>query len=113
MAKTLKIGEEYYGEVVSEKYNPLIKRLEIIVKFSHVGKGTPSRGVVRKAIAELYNVDVERVFVRKIESEYGWGVTSVEAHIYDTSERAKLFEPEHIIKRNEQALELLELEQGG
>ncbi len=103
--KTIKIGEDYMGEVVEERYNPLIKRLEIIIRLSHIGKGTPSRGMVRKAIAEAYKAEIERVYVRKIESEYGWGITRVEAHIYDSPERAKLFEPEHIIKRNEYAIQ--------
>ncbi|WFO76033.1 30S ribosomal protein S24e [Desulfurococcaceae archaeon MEX13E-LK6-19] len=103
--KTIKIGEDYMGEVVEERYNPLIKRLEIIIRLSHIGKGTPSRGIVRKAIAEAYKAEIERVYVRKIESEYGWGVTKVEAHIYDSPERAKMFEPEYIIKRNEYAVQ--------
>ncbi len=110
MAKNIKIGEEYSGEVVKEVYNPLVKRLEIVVKVSHIGKGTPSRGLVRKAIADTYDVDINRVYVRKIESEYGWGVTSIVVHIYDTPERAKLFEPKHIIARNERATELMTLE---
>lgn len=104
-SKVIRIGEDYLGEVVEEKYNPLIKRLELLIKLSHIGKGTPSRGVVRKAIAQAFNVDINRVYVRKIESEYGWGVTRVEVHIYDSPERAKMFEPEHIIKRNEYAVQ--------
>ncbi len=112
MGKTIKIGNEYMGEVVSEKYNPLIKRIELLIKISHIGKGTPSRGLVRKAIAEAYNVSIDRVYVRKIESEFGWGVTNVEAHIYDSVERAKKFEPEYIIKRNELATEALSVQQG-
>ena len=104
-SKVIKISEDYLGEVVEEKYNPLIKRLELLIKLSHIGKGTPSRGVVRKAIAQAYNVDINRVYIRKIESEYGWGVTRVEVHIYDSPERAKMFEPEYIIKRNEYAVQ--------
>ena len=111
MAKIIKIGEEYQGEVVNERYNPLIKRLELDIRIAHIGKGTPSRGILRKAIADAYNVDINRVYVRKIESEFGWGVTRVEAHIYDSPERAKLFEPEYIIKRNEYATQALSLQQ--
>ncbi len=108
MAKTIKIGEDYMGEIIEEKYNPLIKRREVYIKLSHIGKGTPSRGLVRKAVAEHYSTEIDRVYVRKIESEYGWGVTNIEVHIYDSPERAKMFEPEHIIKRNEYATQALE-----
>ncbi len=111
MAKVIKIGDEYQGEVVNEKYNPLIKRLELDIRIAHIGKGTPSRGILRKAIAEAYNVDIEKVYVRKIESEFGWGVTRVEVHIYDSPDRAKLFEPEYVIKRNEYATQALSLQQ--
>ncbi len=111
MAKIIKIGDEYQGEVVNERYNPLIKRLELDIRIAHIGKGTPSRGILRKAVADAYNVDIDRVYVRKIESEFGWGVTRVEVHIYDSPERAKLFEPEYIIKRNEYATQALSLQQ--
>ena len=110
MVKTIKIGDEYAGEIIEEKYNPLIKRVELKIRISHIGKGTPSRGLVRKAIADAYSVEINRVYVRKIVSDFGWGVTNIEAHIYDSPERAKLFEPKHIITRNERATELLELE---
>lgn len=110
MVRTIKIGDEYAGEVIEEKYNPLIKRIELKIRISHIGKGTPSRGIVRKAIADAYNAEINRVYIRKIVSDFGWGVTNIEAHIYDSSERAKLFEPKHIIARNERATELLELE---
>ncbi len=111
MAKIIKIGDEYQGEVVNERYNPLIKRLELDIRIAHIGKGTPSRGILRKAVADAYNVDIDRVYVRKIESEFGWGVTRVEVHIYDSPGRAKLFEPEYIIKRNEYATQALSLQQ--
>lgn len=105
--KTIKIGDEYLGEVVSDRYNPLIKRREVIIKISHIGKGTPSRGIVRKAIADAYEKPIECVYVRKIISEFGWGVTKVEAHIYDSPDKAKLYEPDYIIKRNEYGIQSL------
>ncbi len=110
MGKTIQIGE-FTGEIVEEKYNPLIKRKEIIVRIGHIGKSTPSRGLIRHEIARIYGVDANRVYVRMIKTEYGMSVSNAEIHIYDSSDRAKLFEPPHVIKRNEYASQSYQLEQ--
>jgi len=112
MGKSIQIAG-YSGEIVSEKYNPLVKRREVVVKIGHVGGGTPSRGVLRQELAKLFNVNVENVYVRKIETEHGIGVSLVKAHIYDSPERARFFEPEYIIKRNEEGLQSIQQAQGG
>ncbi len=104
MVKAIKFSDDYVGEVVQDKYNPLIKRRELRIKIAHMGKGTPPRGIVRIGVAKEYDVDVNRVYVRRVLSQYGWGVTIAEVHIYDSPERARLFEPKHILKRNEYAL---------
>jgi len=110
LGKQLQLGE-YTAEVVKEWYNPLIKRKELVVRIAHIGRTTPSRGLIRVELAKAYGVDVERVYVRKIDTEYGMGVSNVEVHIYDTPERAKAFEPPHVIKRNEYATQSYQLEQ--
>ena len=98
--RKITIGEDYVGEIVEERYNPLIKRKEVTIVISHPNAGTPMRFVVREAIAKHYNVEIDKVYVRKIESEYGMAQTRVYAHIYDSVERALSFEPKHIIIRN-------------
>ncbi len=108
MVKTIKFSEEYVGEVIEDRYNPLIKRRELRIKIAHIGKGTPTRGMIRVGVAKEYGVGVEHVYVRKVLSQYGWGVTVAEIHIYDNPERAKLFEPEYIRKRNEYAMASLQ-----
>ncbi|MEM2234304.1 MAG: 30S ribosomal protein S24e [Desulfurococcaceae archaeon] len=95
------IAEGYEGGVIEEKYNPLIKRREVIVRVFHSGRGTPSRGLIRQALANAYGVSTNCVYIRRIISEKGMNSTIVEAHVYESSEKAKVFEPEYIIKRNE------------
>ncbi len=109
--KKIPLGEGYEAVVVEEKYNPLIRRKELKVIVHHVGKGTPSRLELRSAIANAYNVDEERVYIRSILSEFGIGRTRVQVHIYDSPERAKEFEPEHIIKRHA-GMEIIQAEGG-
>lgn len=98
--KKIVISEGYEAVVADDRYNPLIKRRELLVVVYHVGKGTPSRSELRSAIAKAYNVDEDRVYIRKILSEFGIGRTRVQVHIYDSPERARQFEPEYIIKRH-------------
>ncbi|WP_440059021.1 30S ribosomal protein S24e [Thermogladius sp. 4427co] len=104
MGKTLQIAG-FTGEIVSERYNPLVKRREIVLRITHIGTGTPNRGEVRREIARLFNVNIDQVYVKKIETEYGIGVSNVKVFIYNSAERARMFEPEYIIKRNEEAMQ--------
>jgi len=110
MGKQVKLGD-FTGEIVEEKYNPLIKRKEILLRIGHIGKSTPPRGLIRHEIAKHYGVNVELVYVRNIKTEYGMGVSNAIIHIYESVERAKKFEPPHIIKRNEYASQSYQLEQ--
>jgi small subunit ribosomal protein S24e len=63
----------YKAEVVLERYNRLIGRREITLQINHMLKPTPSRLQVRLSVAKAYGVDVERVYVRSIRTEYGRG----------------------------------------
>ncbi len=98
-AKLVKING-YTAEVVTERYNSLIGRREIVLRINHLLNSTPSRIQVRLNVARAFNVEVERVYVRSIKTEYGMGVSRAEIHIYDSVERALAFEPKHIIERN-------------
>ncbi|ADI32716.1 30S ribosomal protein S24e [Staphylothermus hellenicus] len=110
MGKTVKIGE-FTGEIVVDRYNPLVKRREVVIRIAHIGKSTPSRGLIRHETAKIYGVEAEKVYVRGINTEYGLGVSNATIHIYDSVERAKQFEPPHIIRRNEYASQSYQLEQ--
>jgi len=89
-------------EVRSENYNPLLKRKEIVFEVDHSEEGgTPRRMDVRKALAEELGVDLERVYVRRIETITGSTVALGLAHVYETAEQARFIEPKHIIVRNE------------
>ena len=98
--RKLDLGEMGWAEVVSDWYNPLIKRREIVMTLHHELKPTPMRILLRQALAEKLGVDVKRVYVREIRTEYGIGRSRVRVHVYDTVERALQFEPKHIIERN-------------
>ncbi|WP_048192364.1 30S ribosomal protein S24e [Pyrolobus fumarii] len=109
----LNLGEGYEVEVECDWYNKLIRRRELDLLIKHIGKPTPSRLQLRQAVANALNVDLKRVYVRSIQTEYGWGVTHAEVHIYDDPERARSFEPKHIRIRNATPEELEEMQKRG
>lgn len=100
IAKTIKLEEGYEMVIIEDRENPLVGRKEVKAKIFHVGKGTPNRWIIRKTIAETYNIPLDVVYVRNVISEYGKAETTAIIHVYDSSERARSFEPEHIVQKN-------------
>jgi len=98
--KSIEIGDGYILYVTEEKRNPLIRRLEVYGYVDHIGKGAPSRKNVREALSKLYGKPDNLIIVRKLISEFGWGKTRFEVHIYDDEKRLLKFEPKYILKRN-------------
>lgn len=84
--------------VISTRLNPLLDRREIY--FEIVDDSTPSRDRVRKELAAHLKVDLERVWIRKLETQTGTHRTIGRAHVYEKGSRALLIEPKYIINRN-------------
>jgi len=98
--KVARLREGGELRVVSERFNSLIKRIEVEAVVTHQGMSTPSRRDLIEVLSRLYSRSPELVVVRKIESEYGMGMSRVYAHIYESLDRLKLYEPKHILKRH-------------
>ena len=94
--------------IVKEKRNNVIGRIEYVMEVVHVGKGTPSLPNLRSKLAEKLGVDVKRLYIRKLLTEYGIGISKAHVNVYDTPERALQFEPKHIIERNKTLQEEME-----
>ncbi len=109
----LPLGEGYEVEVECDWYNKVIRRRELDLLIRHIGKPTPKRLDLRQAVAQKFGVDLSRVYVRSLRTEYGWGVTHAEVHIYDDPERARSFEPLYIRVRNATPEELEEMQKRG
>ena len=87
-------------KVVEERYNPLIGRKEIKLVIAHVGESTPRRYELRQRVAKMYNTPLECVYVIKITTKYGQGLSVARVHVYDNPKRAEEIEEEHIKRRN-------------
>jgi len=86
--------------IISQRRNELLKRLEVKFQIDHEKSGTPTRIQVRRSLASTLDVDEEKVYVKKIETKTGTNITFGEANIYDFVSQAEYVEPEHIILRN-------------
>ncbi|MEM0085174.1 MAG: 30S ribosomal protein S24e [Candidatus Methanomethylicia archaeon] len=87
-------------DIVSKRENKLLRRLELDVVIKHFHSGTPQRAALREFIASQFKVDVDRVYVVKLISEYGIPISKGHIHIYDSKDIALEIEPDYIIKRN-------------
>ncbi len=87
-------------EITDRRRNELLKRLEVSFRISHEGDGTPTRLKVREQLASKLDVDMDRVYVKRLQTKTGTWITVGEANIYDTVQQALSIEPKHIILRN-------------
>lgn len=88
-------------KITQQKYNPLLKRKEIIFEVDHTKtKGTPARLEIRETLAEMLKSSLDVVYVKRIETKTGTMTAVGEANAYDSLEQAKLVEPKYIIARN-------------
>ena len=94
MVKTVKLN------IIDQRRNELLKRLEVKFQINHEKNGTPTRLQVRRGLASMLDVDEEKVYIKKIETKTGTTVSFGEANIYDSISQAEFIEPEHIILRN-------------
>jgi len=87
--------------IISDRYNKLVGRRELRVVLSHGGRGTPSRKEVIEALKNLLKLPESQVIlVKKLLTEYGMGRSTALIHVYDSLERAKMFEPTYILRRH-------------
>jgi small subunit ribosomal protein S24e len=88
-------------KIVSAKENPLLKRKEVNFRVEHgPHEKTPPRLEVKKALAAELKISEELVFVEKMQTMTGTNTAVGVANAYETTEQAKLIEPEYIRKRN-------------
>ncbi len=86
-------------QIIEEKKNPMLGRREVRFKIVH-DAATPSRKSVVDKIAATMNSKPGLVIVDNLDTEFGKRETFGYAKIYETEERAKQVEREHIIQRN-------------
>jgi len=88
-------------KIIAQKYNPLLKRKEILFEVRHEKTGgTPPRAEIRTKLASMLKVKLEQVYVRRVETKTGTMIAVGEANAYDEVDQAMLIEPRYVIERN-------------
>jgi len=87
-------------EIIEQRRNELLKRLEVKFQIHHEKNGTPTRMQVRRTLASVLDVDEEKIYIKKIETKTGTTISIGRANIYDSPSQAEYIEPKHIILRN-------------
>ncbi|MBU5678827.1 MAG: hypothetical protein QXJ96_01960 [Candidatus Aenigmatarchaeota archaeon] len=79
-------------EIISDKYNPFLKRRELKILVKHENAPTPLKGLLQKFFADIFNVEIKRVDICKIFSKKGIGNSEVIAKIWDEPKVENLWE---------------------
>ncbi|ENN96682.1 30S ribosomal protein S24e [Methanocaldococcus villosus KIN24-T80] len=87
-------------KIVSDRYNPLLKRREIKFILDHEG-ATPTFKDVRSKLCAMFNVDKNLLILEKIVEETGMQRCRGYVKIYDDENILKLVERKHILLKNE------------
>lgn len=99
-APALRLSEDLSAVVVSEKRNNLLGRTEYVLAIHHAGRGTPPLAELRALLAKVLRVEIERLYIRRLLTEYGAAVSRATVHVYDDAQLALKIEPEHVVRRN-------------
>lgn len=81
--------------------NKLVGRREIKAKIEY--KTPLTREQTKELLANHFKVDGSLIVVRSVNFLTGTRVAEVEAHVYDSQEKLKTFEPLYILVRNKLA----------
>ncbi|CAB3289739.1 30S ribosomal protein S24e [Methanocaldococcus lauensis] len=85
--------------ILSERYNPLLKRKEYRFIVDYEG-ATPTFKDVKLKLAAILNANKDLLIVEKIVGESGMQRVRGYAKLYDNEEMLKLIEREHILRKN-------------
>lgn len=85
---------------ISEFYNPLFKRMELLFSIDNVSQSTPRLYEVRTSLAKKHNASEDMVYILRLYTETGTNRSYGKAEIYDSAETAKKTIPQHIQMRN-------------
>ena len=87
-------------EIVEEKKNSLIDRIELTFRIDHFGTGTPNRLEVKKKVAAMQGSDEKLTIIKNLDTHFGASHTIGKAFVYKNSKDLQYFEPFHLQVRN-------------
>lgn len=88
-------------EIVEEKENKLLNRVEYVAKLSYAAE-TPSREAIKDKLSDLKKTDRDLIALRKIDTHFGTRDADVIFYIYNSKEDMDKFEPVKLQKLKKQ-----------
>ena len=86
-------------EIIEEKVNPLLKRVELKVKVSHNG-ATPRRAEVKDNVVALKDANHDRVVVESLHSRFGACESIASVMVYESRDAMLSTEEEYVLRKN-------------
>ena len=87
-------------EILEEKKNLLIDRIELKVRIDRMSGGTPNRLELKKKISALKKSKENLTVVKNIQTHFGATQDIAKVYVYGNAEELQYFEPFHIQVRN-------------
>jgi small subunit ribosomal protein S24e len=88
-------------EITKQKENQLLRRKEFHFRLRHGAEGaSPSREAARNALIKALRCSPNLLVIDTMRTEFGKRETVGYAKVYESEERLKEIEREHIIERN-------------
>ncbi len=86
-------------EIIEEKDNPLMERKEMNLRIIQ-DAGSPKIVDLRKKIAAQFSLNESLFVVQQILPEYGMNESHCLLKVYDSEDRLRLVEANHILRKN-------------
>lgn len=90
----------YKIEILDERKNPIIDRLEVEFKIDHFGGSTPNRMEIRDKIAAMKGGKIDFTIVKNIQTYFGTPSAIGKVYIYENKEDIEFYEPFYMRVRN-------------
>lgn len=87
-------------EIVSERKNPYLSRVEVHFTVKYPGGPTPKREIVQGAIADMLGIKSEFVVIDSMKTVFGGELAKGYAKVYSSKETCMRIEREQILVRN-------------
>ncbi len=87
-------------EILNQKKNRILGRIELNFSIKHEGEPTPQRDDVRSLVAGAMKSKKDMVIIGYMRSQYGKSETRGYAKVYENMEKVKTIEAPYALKRH-------------
>ena len=90
------------AEIMEERENPVLKRIEVKMIIEHLDSPTPPRTEIKKLLKALKGYDENKMVVKEVRNIFGLGKDEVLIFVYEDEELMKKLEPKYLFEREKE-----------